>query len=104
MSVANVIPLFPNREPVQQKTVAAHMPCPDMNCYSLNKEQKSRGLENLAKVRAQLKEKQLQPLREEGKALQAKGQQSEDAGEKVRITKQMKKLQDQAERIAQRWS
>ena len=105
MSAANVIQLFPNRQPVMQEpTIAAHRPCPSLSCYSLNKEQKERGLENLTKVREQLKNRQLQPLREQGKALQAQGKETEDVAEQLRISRQLKKLQSQAEQISQRWS
>lgn len=105
MSVANVIPLFPGREPVMHEPKnPAHLPCPDLSCHSLNKEQKSRGLENLAKVRAKLKEGALKPLREEGKALQAKGKETEDVDEQLKIKQQLKKLQSQAEQVNLRWS
>lgn len=48
-----------------QTTHLCHKPCPDLPCYSLNKEQKQHGLEMLEKVRKQLGEKQLEALREE---------------------------------------
>lgn len=105
MSVANVIPLFPGREPVMHEpTNPAHMPCPDLPCYSLNQAQKEQGLANLANVRKQLKEKQLKPLREEGKQLQTKGKETEDVAEQLLIKQQLKKLQSQAEQVRQRWS
>ena len=105
MSVANVIPLFPGRVPVMHEpTNPAHMPCPDLPCYSLNKEQKESGLANIANVRKQLKEKQLKPLREEGKQLQDKGKETEDIAEQLQIANQLKKLQNQAQQINQRWS
>ncbi|WED29026.1 hypothetical protein L3V77_24140 [Vibrio sp. DW001] len=105
MSVANVIPLFPGRTPVMHEpTNPAHMPCPDLPCYSLNQDQKNRGLENLAKIREQLKNKQLQPLREEGEALRVRGKYAVETGEQVRIADQIKKLKKQAERISVRWS
>lgn len=106
MSAANVIPLFPERKPAvnPKAAIAAHRPCPDLCSHSLNQEQKERGLENIAKVRKQIREKKLAPLRAKAAELKAKGKQSEDRGEQMRIKTELKKLTSQAAAIEQRWS
>lgn len=81
-----------------------HAPCPDMPHYSLNKEQKAKGLQNIAKVKQALREKQLAPLRAQRSDLAQQARECEDARLKAHIAKQIKDLDAKGERIAARWS
>lgn len=84
---------------------ACHRECPDLACYSLNAEQKAQGLINLQKVRSSLKEKQLQPLRVQRKELVAQAtHQDTSAVEQARISKEIRRIDSQAQRISERWS
>ncbi|PMJ92840.1 hypothetical protein [Vibrio sp. 10N.261.55.A7] len=83
---------------------AIHRPCPDMTCYSLNSEQKSKGLERLAKVKAQLKEDQLVNLRQERQQLQSAYAKTDSPREQSRITRLINIIDAKAIRISERWS
>ena len=102
MHEANVIPLFPDRAQAKEYTVPAHMPCPDLLCYSLNHDQKQRGLENIAKVREQVKESLLQPLRKQRQMLEARRALTE--ADEIAAMKKIKKLELQIKRINALWS
>lgn len=48
-----------------ESTNPIHRPCPDLPAYSLNQEQKARGLEMIKQVKAQVRESVLSKLRTE---------------------------------------
>ena len=48
-----------------ESTNPIHRPCPDLPAYSLNREQKARGLEMIKQVKAQVREGVLSKLRAE---------------------------------------
>lgn len=105
MRSVNVTPLYPGREPaIYEVTNPAHLPCPDMACYSLNQAQKERGLSHLAQVRKFLREQQLLPLREKTKQLQEQGRATDDLGEQRQIANEIKNIESQAKAISKRWS
>lgn len=84
---------------------ACHRACPDLACYSLNAEQKAKGLENLRKVRYSLGEKLVEPLRKQFRELEALSE-HEDTPEltRMRLEVEMKQLENKANRIKERWS
>ncbi len=84
---------------------ACHKPCPDMPFHSLNAAQKAKGLDRLQKVRADLLEKQLEPLRTKRTELVAKAN-HEDTNEleRTRISREINQIDNRAQRIQQRWS
>ncbi|NOH22355.1 hypothetical protein [Vibrio europaeus] len=67
-----------------------HLPCPDMAAYSLNKEQKAKGLEMLKKVKAQVREGMLSNLRKEYEQTESPSQRS--------------RINQRANRIKRNWS
>lgn len=82
-----------------------HKPCPDLSCYSLNAAQKAKGLVNLKKVRSELKEKQLEPLRVKRKELVEKAKHEDTRQlERARIHEEIQRIDRQAQRIQERWS
>ncbi|MGF1696575.1 hypothetical protein L4C54_12950 [Vibrio lamellibrachiae] len=83
---------------------AIHRPCPDMSCYSLNSEQKSKGLVRLARVKANLKESQLKNLRTERQTLSNKIKITQTPREAVLLQKQIDDIDAKAIRISERWS
>ncbi|AGB11008.1 TPA: hypothetical protein ACPVYA_004304 [Vibrio parahaemolyticus] len=101
---AEIIPLSPEPEPVTQSPIAAHRPCPDMPHHSLTQADKERGLNNISRVRKQLLEGQLKPLREQANALRKQGRESENQREQIKIRRELEKIQRQAERIQERWT
>lgn len=75
---------------IQTFTEPCHMPCPDMAAYSLNKEQKAKGLEMLKKVKAQVREGMLSNLRKEY--------------EQTKSPSQRSRINQRANRIKRNWS
>ncbi|AGN34195.1 hypothetical protein VPPG_00070 [Vibrio phage VD1] len=90
---------------IQSFETACHKPCDDMPCYSLNAEQKAKGLAALQKVRSDLKESQLKRLREQHKALTAEANHEDTSQQrKMRIEFELARINTQAKRVNQRWS
>lgn len=86
-------------------TAPCHMPCPDMSCYSLNAEQKAKGLAGLQKARAYVREVQLKQLRQKHQELTAEANhEGTSLQRKLRIAEELKKLSNQARNIQERWS
>lgn len=67
-----------------------HLPCPDMAAYSLNQEQKAKGLEKLQEVKMQVRERMLSSLRKDY-------EEAETSVERSRINQR-------ANRIKRNWS
>ncbi len=84
---------------------ACHKPCPDMPHHSLNAAQKAKGLACLQKVRADLREKQLQPLRQQRTELAEKAKHEDTSPlERTRLSKEIDRIDRTAQRITERWS
>lgn len=81
-----------------------HMPCPDLVAYSLNKEQKAKGLENLQEVRASLKERRLNSLLSQRAKLVAQGESTDSLTEQLKLKREIKLIDLEASRFKQRWS
>ena len=79
-------------------------PCPDLPCWSLNQEQKVRGLTFLQRTKKELGERQLQPLRIERKELQEKYDSSDCRIQQLHIARQIKSIDASAMDIQSRWS
>ncbi len=86
-------------------TEPCHMPCPDMSCYSLNAEQKAKGLAGLQKARAYVREVQLKKLRHQHQELTAEANHADTTLQrKLRIAEELKKISSQARQVQERWS
>ena len=84
---------------------ACHRPCPDMPHHSLNASQKSKGLECLKRVREELREKQLKPLRTQRTELANKANHEDTTPlERTRLAKEIDRIDRKAQRIQERWS
>ncbi len=84
---------------------ACHRPCPDMPYHSLNAAQKAKGLARLQEVRADLREKQLQPLRKQRTELATKANHEDTSTlERTRLIKEIDRIDRAAQRITERWS
>jgi hypothetical protein len=81
-----------------------HRPCPDMPFHSLNAAQKAQGLVNLSRVRFQLRERQLAPLRAKRNELSELASTAQTPHERARLVRQIKQIDEQAELISNRWS
>ncbi|MGF1842479.1 hypothetical protein L4C39_04690 [Vibrio clamense] len=81
-----------------------HQPCPDMPFHSLTREQKERGLTFLQRTRNELRDRQLTSLRETRAKLQAQERNSDSITEQMRISKEIRKIDSQANRVIERWS
>ncbi|OXX73284.1 hypothetical protein B9J87_06265 [Vibrio sp. V19_P1S1T109] len=90
---------------IQNFETACHQPCPDMPHHSLNATQKQKGLACLQRVRAELREKLLEPLRKKRAELIEKAN-SEDTTQMKRtlIAQEINRLDMKAQRILDRWS
>jgi hypothetical protein len=89
---------------IQPFETLCHRPCPDLSCYSLNAEQKAAGLKNLSRVRANLRETLLAPLRTSRRELQARLKNTDIPHEAAQLTRQIRKIDEQAVSISKRWS
>ncbi|NOH82824.1 hypothetical protein F0249_03300 [Vibrio sp. 03-59-1] len=81
-----------------------HQPCPDMASYSLTREQKERGLTFLQRTRKELRDRQLASLRETRAKLQAQERNSDSITEQIRLSKQIRKIELEANSVIERWS
>ncbi|EDP59464.1 hypothetical protein [Vibrio sp. AND4] len=81
-----------------------HLPCPDMVAYSLNQEQKAKGLEKLQEVRASLKEKRLDALLSERAELVAQGESTQSFIEQSKLKRKIILIDLEASRLKERWS
>ena len=91
-------------EAIQEYSAPYHSPCPDMAAYSLNQEQKAKGLEKLQEVRASLKERRLNALLTERAELVAQGESTESFTEQSKLKRKIKLIDLEASRVKQRWS
>lgn len=90
---------------IQSSKPACHRACPDMPCYSLDAEQKAKGLVALQKARSYVKEVQLERLRKQHKELTAEASREDTTKQrKVLISEELKRINTQAQRVNQRWS
>ncbi|MFG0773066.1 hypothetical protein ACF8PD_14670 [Vibrio plantisponsor] len=90
---------------IQSFETACHKPCPDMPCYSLDAEQKAKGLVALQKARSYVKEVQLERLRKQHKELTAEANREDTTTQrKMRISEELKRINTQAQRVSERWS
>lgn len=90
---------------IQSFETVCHQPCPDMPCYSLNAEQKAKGLAALEKTRGYLKELQLERLRVQHKKLTDEANREDTTKQrKMRISEELKRINTQAQRVNQRWA
>ncbi len=84
---------------------ACHRPCPDMPHHSLNAAQKAKGLACLQKVRAELYEKKVAPLLKRKAELEAKlTDVNLEQLARNRIEREIKQINNQGQRIKERWS
>ncbi|MGF1840972.1 hypothetical protein [Vibrio atlanticus] len=79
-------------------------PCPDLPCWSLNREQKERGLTFLERTRKELGERQLQPLRLRRAKLQAQYTKSDCNAERKRLSREINRIDANAQDVLSRWS
>ncbi|MEZ8656819.1 hypothetical protein AB6D60_22935 [Vibrio splendidus] len=79
-------------------------PCPDLPCWSLNREQKERGLSALQHTRRELGERQLKPLRSKREELQALFSQSDCRAEQMRLSREINRIDANAQDVLSRWS
>ena len=79
-------------------------PCPDLVCWSLNREQKERGLALLQRTRKELGERQLRSLYQTREALLNQFNSSDDRLEQARIDRELKALDFSEKDIQSRWS
>lgn len=79
-------------------------PCPDMPCWSLNREQKERGLKLLERTRKELGERQLKPLRSKREELQAQYSKSDCRAEQMRLSREINRIDANAKDVLSRWS
>ncbi|MFS1891804.1 hypothetical protein [Vibrio lentus] len=79
-------------------------PCPDLPCWSLNREQKERGLSALQRTRRELGERQLKPLRSRRAELQAQYARSDSNAERQRLSREIHRIDVNAQDVLSRWS
>ncbi|WP_017630444.1 hypothetical protein [Vibrio sp. 624788] len=79
-------------------------PCPDLPCWSLNREQKERGLSALQRTRRELGERQLKPLRSQREKLKAQFSQSNCSAEQMRLSREINRIDANAKDVLSRWS
>ena len=79
-------------------------PCPDLPCWSLNREQKERGLSALQRTRRELGERQLEPLRSRRAELQAQYARSDSNAERQRLSREINRIDANAQDVLSRWS
>ncbi|ERM57989.1 hypothetical protein [Vibrio cyclitrophicus] len=79
-------------------------PCPDLPCWSLNREQKERGLTFLQRTRKELGERQLEPLRSRRAELQAQYARSDSNAERQRLSREINRIDANAQDVLSRWS
>ncbi|TMX64584.1 hypothetical protein [Vibrio rotiferianus] len=91
-------------EAIPVYSAPCHLPCPDMAAYSLNQEQKTKGLEKLQEVRASLKERRLNALLTERAELVAQGESTDSFTEQSKLKRKIKLIDLEASRVKQRWS
>ncbi|MDE1316322.1 hypothetical protein MEG05_20510 [Vibrio aestuarianus] len=90
---------------IENFETACHRPCPDMAHHSLNATQKQKGLACLQRVRGELREKLLEPLRKKRAELVAKSNDEEISPVKRSLLKQeINRIDAKAQRIIDRWS
>ncbi|KZX67033.1 hypothetical protein A3712_16215 [Vibrio sp. HI00D65] len=97
MSVATVEPSIVDVPPLEN-------PCPDLPCWSLNREQKERGLTFLQRTRQELGERKLKPLRSKRAELQALYSKSDCRAEKMRLSREINRIDASAQDVLSRWS
>ena len=97
MSVATV-------EHSNQAVPPLENPCPDLPCWSLNREQKERGLSALQRTRRELGERQLEPLRSRRAELQAQYARSDSNAERQRLSREINRIDANAQDVLSRWS
>ncbi|PMK99880.1 hypothetical protein BCT90_02940 [Vibrio lentus] len=97
MSVATV-------EHSNQAVPPLENPCPDLPCWSLNREQKERGLSALQRTRRELGERQLEPLRSRRAELQAQYARSDSNAERQRLSREINRIDVNAQDVLSRWS
>ena len=97
MSVATVEPSIVDVPPLEN-------PCPDLPCWSLNREQKERGLSALQRTRRELGERQLKPLRSQREKLKAQFSQSNCSAEQMRLSREINRIDANAQDVLSRWS
>lgn len=81
-----------------------HQPCPDMPFHSLTREQKERGLTFLQRTRNELRDRQLASLRKTRSQLLAQEKASSSIAEQIRLSKQIRKIELEANSVKERWS
>lgn len=79
-------------------------PCPDLPCWSLNREQKERGLTFLERTRKELGERQLQSLRERRNDLLKQFDSSDSRSEQARIDRELRAIDSGVKDVQSRWS
>lgn len=79
-------------------------PCPDLPCWSLNREQKERGLTFLERTRKELGERQLQSLGEKREGLLKQFSLSDSRSEQVRIDRELRAIDISVKDVQSRWS
>ena len=79
-------------------------PCPDLPCWSLNREQKERGLSALQRTRRELGERKLKPLRSRRAELQAQYARSDSNAERQRLSREINRIDANAQDVLSRWS
>ncbi|CAH8197288.1 hypothetical protein [Vibrio aestuarianus] len=90
---------------IQSFEAACHQPCPDMPHHSLNAAQKQKGLACLQRVRAELREKMLVPLRKQRAELVAKaGDEETSPIKRSLLMQEISRIDAKAQRIIDRWS
>lgn len=90
---------------IENFETACHRPCPDMPHHSLNATQKQKGLACLQRVRGELREKLLAPLRKQRAELVAKaGDEETSPVKRSLLTQEINRIDAKAQRIIDRWS
>tara|TARA_Y100000588_G_scaffold122336_1_gene134035 strand:+ start:532 stop:825 length:294 start_codon:yes stop_codon:yes gene_type:complete len=79
-------------------------PCPDLPCWSLNREQKERGLTFLQRTRKELGERKLKPLRSRRAELQAQYANTNSNIERQRLSREIHRIDASAQDVLSRWS
>ncbi|CDT98702.1 conserved hypothetical protein [Vibrio coralliirubri] len=79
-------------------------PCPDLPCWSLNREQKQRGLSGLQRAKKSVGERLLKPLREQRAELQDQFTNTECRAEQMRLSREIHRIDANAKDILSRWS
>lgn len=79
-------------------------PCPDLPCWSLNREQKERGLTFLERTRKEIGERQLKSLGEKRNDLLKQFNASDSRLEQVRIDRELRAIDSSVKDVQSRWS